>query len=176
MLARRLFHRCIVALAITPLLGPNALPAAEPVARSEVEVVDVRLDRQGRLLGLIVDGQGKPQSDVSVSLTPVGTSEPHRELHCDENGQFAFTAVKAGTYRLQTTEGVCVCRLWTHPAAPPKAPSRLLIVNDSRIERGQRPIREMFSSDPILMATVVAAAIAIPVAVHKARDDGPDGS
>jgi hypothetical protein len=69
-----------------------------------------------------------------------------------------------------------MCRIWTTAAAPPRAAKQLLIVNDHLVQRGQRPIREMFHSDPILMTAIAVAAIAIPIAIHKSRDDSRTGS
>ena len=94
----------------------------------------------------------------------------------DQRGGFVFSNLAAGTYRLETKSGVYLCRIWTHAAAPPSAAPSLLVVNDAQIERGQRPMKEIFRSDPLLMAAIVAAAIAIPIAVHKSQDDSAEGS
>jgi hypothetical protein len=101
---------------------------------------------------------------------------PKRVTVTDADGRFAVGNLRGGTYCLQVSEGTSVCRVWTSGAAPPSAARRILVVNDRLIQRGQRPIRELFISDPILVATLVTAAIAIPIAVHKSRDDTPPGS
>jgi hypothetical protein len=178
MSTRGVYRRIIVAVALAGLVTPTSLLAADqvPTAPSKFKTLDVRLDGQHRLNGLVVDGQGKPQVATKVELQRTDRKEGLSAVVTDAKGRFAFASVKAGTYRLQTTEGVCLCRLWTRQGAPPSAASSLLIVNDARIERGQRPIGELFRSDPFLMAAVVAAAIAIPIAVHKAQDESPTGS
>jgi hypothetical protein len=114
--------------------------------------------------------------DVVVSVTRVDRTARPRQERTTPDGRFAVGDLQAGTYRLETSEGVCICRLWTSAAAPPAAAPSLLIVNDASVTRGQRPIRDLFHADPVLMATVVAAAIAIPIAVHKSRDDSSEGS
>lgn len=177
-MSRDLKHRRMVLLLLASWLHSSWVMAIEPrVPRpARVEAVDIRLDAQGTMHGVVVNGQGRRQVDEQVVIVRSGDAKPSHTLQTDRAGKFACPKLRAGSYRLVTSEGVCLCRVWTETAAPPNAAPSVLIVNDSRIERGQRPIQELFYSDPLLMATVVAAAIAIPIAVHKARDDRPDGS
>jgi len=49
--------------------------------------------------------------------------------------------------------------------------NQLLVVSDSSVERGQRPIGELFCSPPFLIGALIVAAIVIPIAVHNAQDD-----
>jgi hypothetical protein len=182
----------VVGVLVNPAVSLGAEP--NPSASTRWRVPDVRLDPQRRFHGAVVDGQGKAvgrsrvtlvRSDVPPPTTTgtasSGTDTPGAAVDAisqttDAQGRFTFADVSAGTYRLETDAGISICRLWTHAAAPPAAASSLLVVNDARIERGQRPIRDAFYTDPLLMAVIVGAAIAIPIAVHKSRDESPEGS
>ena len=161
---------CGMALPV-PVVG-----AKEPTQpRSSQTTYDIRLTPSRQLLGTVVNAQGQPLAEAEVRLT-ADRNSLQRRLITDDKGRFAFDEVAAGAYRLTTSEGICHCRVWTDEAAPPLAAAKILIVNDKLVQRGQRPIRELFNSDPIFMAAVVAAAIAIPVAIHQSRDDDPSGS
>lgn len=174
MSAYRQYPMMLVMIAV---LNPLPVMGAPPVEHRSKSVIDIRIDPRGRLQGTVVNPQGQRQSQTVVALLREGSeSSVARRVATDANGQFAFTTVTPGTYRLQTDEGVVRCRLWSSAAAPPSAAARVLLVNDASLVRGQRPIRELFFSDPLLISVVVAAAIAIPVAVHKSRDDAPEGS
>jgi hypothetical protein len=124
---------------------------------------------------MVVDGQGHGQPATRVALSRADDG-PIRVAMTDAEGRFTISVSQGGTYCLQTSEGISVCRIWTKAAAPPGAARSVLVVNDRLVQRGQRPIRELFTSDPIIVGTLVAAAIAIPIAVHKSRDDSPSGS
>lgn len=157
--------------------GAVGLSADDRDPPVQPKVHDVRLDRDGRFQGLVVDGQGTPLSSEAVILRRIGRrSEETLESQTDAQGKFAFRPMTGGMYHLETSEGLTSCRLWTFEAAPPSSAERILVINDSRIARGQHPISHLFTSDPVLMAAVVATAIAIPIIIHKTRDDPPPGS
>lgn len=144
------------------------------LARAKVH--DVRLDTDQTFHGLVLNGQGKPVAEQVVILTREDANAQKWQVQTDKQGSFVVRGLSAGTYQLQTRQGISICRLWTSEAAPPKSASTLLVVDDPLVERGQRPISELFRVDPVLMATVVAAAIAIPIVIHKSRDDSGSGS
>ena len=168
-------RRLIVLLVMAGLFVPPGFDASANEQGPELKVHDVRLDRQGRLRVVVVDAQGHGLPDAEITLTQTGKEKGIRG-RTNAQGRFVFPSLTGGSYSLQTSEGVCLCRIWTAKAAPPKAASQLLIVNDPVVHRGQRPIREMFHSDPILMTAVAVAAIAIPIAIHKSRDNRRSGS
>lgn len=165
----------IVLLAMAGLFLPPGFDARADAPLDELPVHDVRMDQQDSLHVVVVNAQGHALPGTEITLTQVGKMEGIRGT-TNAEGRCVFRTLVGGSYRLRTSEGVCLCRLWTARAAPPKAADRLLIVNDQFVQRGQRPIREMFYSDPILMTAIAVAAIAIPVAIHKSRDDSPPGS
>ena len=175
--ARRI-RAAMICGAVAGLIWPgNGLSAGEllPATTARVgHLPDVRLDASGTLHGVVVDAQGHGLPESVVILSRVADGQTWK-VRTNDEGQFV-AVVPGGTFRLQTSEGISACRVWTSESAPPRTADRILVVNDRMVQRGQRPIRELFTSDPIFIATLVAAAIAIPIAVHKSRDDSPSGS
>lgn len=160
------FRRTAIAFALVGLIWPPSAVAKEaPTPKTH----DVKLTPAGSLAVVVVNAQGKLQKSTRVELQKSDSTEITVGI-TDEAGRYQFTNLTGGVYQIRTNQGICGCRLWTNRAAPPAAAESLLIVND-RVVRGQRPIREMFRSDPILMTAIVAAAIAIPIAIHQSRDN-----
>ena len=62
-----------------------------------------------------------------------------------------------------------MCRLWRAGTSPPSASQGVLIVGPSGYLRGQYTPEALFSSNGLLVAGLVFATIAIPVAVSSAR-------
>jgi hypothetical protein len=92
-----------------------------------------------------------------------------RETTTDAEGHFQFTGVRAGVVRLGNDEAGLAVRCWTHGTAPPSAIKSVLLSPNEEILRGQRPIAD-FLSGPVLIGLIIAAAIAIPIAIHNSKD------
>jgi hypothetical protein len=168
-------RRSIVLLTTAGLLVPPGLDAGADEPTRKLTVHDVSMDRSGGLRVIVVNAQGHALPGAEITLSQVGEERGIRAT-TNADGRCVFQSLTGGSYSLRTSEGICLCRLWTAQAAPPKAADQLLIVNDRFVQRGQRPIHEMFYSDPILMTAIAVAAIAIPIAIHKSRDDSQPGS
>ena len=154
----------------------HALQAQSPSSADDSRPAilgDVRLDSAGTLRGKVVDGQGQPQRDQRLRLYRAG--ELLGELRTNPEGDFAFPRLRGGVYQLQLREVMVTCRVWTRAAAPPIAREQLLLVDAPEIARGQQPIGEIFTN-PLFLGLLVAAAIAIPVAVHNSQQDPPPSS
>jgi len=141
--------------------------------------VDVTLTTGGQMHGYIVDGQGVPARNVEVTLTtPAGQAVV---TSSDDKGRFGYSGLQGGAYELETAHGVILCRAWTAKSAPPRSAATLLVVHDNAIIRGQwSPAPEVngfvgrmkrVMTNPFAVATIVGAAVAIPVAVHNANKD-----
>ena len=113
------------------------------------------------------NAQGQLQLDTDVVLWQ--GNQMLQRTRTNERGQFRFTRLRGGMYRIATPDITLACRAWTAKLAPPSARQSLLVVANMYSARGQQPINEVFCFNPFLMGTIVAAAIAIPIAVH---DDG----
>jgi hypothetical protein len=173
----KLFRPVAVTLAVTGMLLPVEETRSQEAASCPTTptVHDIRLDDQGSLHGVVVNAQGQTQPKTRITLVDLQRGK-RRANATSRDGKFVFQRLAGGTYHLKTAHGVCHCRVWTAAAAPPTAKAQILIVDDALVQRGQRPVRELFTSDPLLMAVVVAAAVAIPIAVHQSRDDDAPGS
>ncbi len=162
--------------ALSAASGPKQAVKAKPKfqTRSGLEVVDIALTKDGCLGGGVVSPQGKPVEKSQISLRQQGKTIA--KLASGKQGGFSFSKVRSGTYELETRAGICRCRIWTNRAAPPSAVPAVMIVDGKTLVRGQHSMSEFFTSDPLLLGSIVAAAIIIPIAIHEARDDSPSGS
>ena len=133
-------------------------------------VVDLALDKEGRLVGQVIDNVGKPVGEQLVVVLNMLGGQRY-ETQTDAQGQFAIAGLRGGLFQLTSAGTSLVCRCWTHSAAPPAATERVLLVATDGVERGQKPIGDLFLSHPVLLGLIIAAAIAIPIAVHNSGDD-----
>ena len=90
-----------------------------------------------------------------------------RQVVSDDQGCFSVEPVHGGACHVVSADAASVCRCWAANTAPPSAAEQLTLVSQQRVERGQSPVHELYT--PILVSLVVAAAIAIPLAVHNAE-------
>ncbi len=155
-------------LANVASVGGSTAPAKMYARKSVPLAFDVALDRSGSLRGEVRDEQGKLQIDADVVLWQ--GSRMLQRTRTNERGKFQFTKLRGGEYRIATPDATIACRAWVSTLAPPNARESLLVVANMYSVRGQRPINEVFCFNPFLMGTIVAAAIAIPIAVHDSGD------
>lgn len=178
-------QRLTVVLALLGILNPylafaqtNAAPDGAPIdSFPRKQVVDIQLDATNRLVGQIVDGTGAPLPESQLTLVRLARQPSDAmTLTANGTGMFKSAPLAVGTYRLNTKRGVIICRCWNAKSAPPNAANGLLVVDDLEVVRGQQPISSLFRTEPLLIAALVTAAVAVPIAVHKSRDDAPEGS
>lgn len=170
----------LVTLACLGIVLPGTLWAetpdpAAPTATSQSPggqvVRDVALGAGGMLAGTVFHVQGQPSPRQVVILTQ-GRRELARTV-TDGQGRFAFAELRGGVYGLSVDRVPQVFRVWTSRAAPPNSISHVALVTGGPVQRGQRPFCELFVCDPVVLGVVLAAAIAIPVAVHNTRSHRP---
>jgi hypothetical protein len=142
-------------------------PVAQPV------IHDIRLDLQGTLHGKLIDLEGRPVIEETLELIREG--QTITRAISGQDGQFRFAQVAGGIYQIRFGSSMVVCRVWTDAAAPPVAKSQLIVLEAAPVVRGQQPVSEIFRN-PLFIGLLVAAAIAIPVAVHQSQGDKPSGS
>ena len=178
------FQRFVrIATAAALVVVPTTL-AAQPdgnVAslQSKSTSVDVILSTGGVLKGYVVDAQGVPTSEVRIAL--VTASGERISTVSDEKGRFGYRGLENGAYQLETEHGVVLCRAWTATTAPPRSAATMLMVHDEALIRGQWSAPPGLNSavgkmkrvmtNPLAVATIVGAAVAIPVAIHNADQD-----
>lgn len=148
----------------SPQLTYAATPATPHVAEQSLSTPkDVALGAGGSLRGQVVNGQGNPVAGTRVVL--VKDSQLVSMVETDRNGQFTASNLTGGVYQIATQEGVGVYRLWAANTAPPAAEQSALLVADGQVVRGQGGQLLSFLANPWVLAGLVAAAIAIPLAL-----------
>lgn len=172
----RLLRSSLVLLSCAGLLVPHRPATADddlrPAAGRQPLIHDVRLSDSGTLSGHLVDTSARP---IAAELVLSREGRIVAQCRSDDQGRFAFRNVGGGLCRITIGQSAVACRAWTRAAAPPVAKDHLLIVGGGEAVRGQQPISALFTS-PLFVGLVVAAAVAIPVAIHNAQNDEPSGS
>jgi hypothetical protein len=168
----------VVALVFQPqLLLAKPLPGVgEPV----IHVVDVALGTNGSLRGQLLDRQGQ---QLPVSKIQITNGHQTWNTYTSEEGYFRLEGLVGSTYQLQAAGQVHIVRAWAEGTAPPHALKALLIVHDNRVVLGQHCGTPLCGSaisaakhplaNPFILGGLIAAAIAIPVAIHNSNDDHP---
>lgn len=164
-------------MANQPVVVPQ-VPVKPQPAQPAVKTVDVALDVHGRLSGQVVNVEGQPQVKSVVSLTD---GKQTQKVITNQRGEFRLDNVATGSYRLQVGKQLKPCRVWKQAAAPPQANQGVMLIAGDQIVRGQTycgsPVAAGYGgfkeamTHPLVVAGVVAAAIAIPVAIHNSDDD-----
>ena len=139
-------------------------------AISGQQVIDV-IATQGRVHGIVVDEAGMPVCGHAVAIQSVG-EEPLRAT-TDQQGRFELSVptqvrrcVFATGYRTQPI------RLWSH-AAPQSAVCTLVILDDSRVVRGQDTL---FGFNPQVTGAVTLGVAAATVVALALDDDNSPAS
>lgn len=123
--------------------------------------MDIALQENGMLLGMIVDVQGQPASGAAVSLR-----QANREVvrfAADAQGRFAVTGLRGGMYEIATPRSTGLYRLWAANTAPPSAQAGVLIVEGAAQVRGQSPFPVASIGRVATVTGLIAGGIAVPV-------------
>jgi hypothetical protein len=164
-------HRwvCVVAVGLVLPVPAWAQQSAAPHrAASGALVRDVALNAEGQLTGQVTTAEGVPLAGATVEVWAQG-KRTGRAVTGDK-GSFSVGPLRGGVYQLRCGQAVETFRLWAGRAAPPAAASQALLVSGQTV-RGQTHLKDVVTSDGFLIGTLVAAAIAVPVAVHNMDDD-----
>jgi hypothetical protein len=127
-------------------------------------VGDVELDASGCLRGLVLNADAIPVASAEVIVRKQGEQVRTRT---DGFGRFQTMVSGGGTYQVTAGKSGQSVRAWTSGTAPPTAKPLALVVVGSDVVRGQLPLERFCCSDQFVVAAMVAAMIAIPIAVHK---------
>ena len=128
----RLIHNGISVVLSTLMLIGSPLLASEAVA---IRSSDYLLGHDGVLAGSVLNQSGLPVSGLPVHVL----YEDHviATAFSDENGQFAVQGLRNGQHTVQLGASIQPVRFWRNAAAPPAALSRMAIVVDEEVVRGQ---------------------------------------
>jgi len=130
-------------------------------------VIDVTLHDGGTLRGQVVDAQGKPLAGSPLSIRQIDREVAR--VVSDQSGYFQATGLRGGMYQILAGEATGVYRLWAPRTAPPSAQPGALVVVAGKQVLGQGHRVLCWLRNPWVIAGIVAAAIAIPVAIHNAE-------
>ncbi len=153
----------------------SSTPTSSASAAGQIVIRDVALSPGGLLIGQVVDTNLRPVAGAEVAIfvadTAVATSRT------DASGTFAVTGLRGGTHQVVAPHGTAICRLWAPGTAPPCATNQLAIIEQRAIVRGQAgprfrdeffPHAKAIATHPLVVGGLIAAAIAIPAALHNA--------
>lgn len=159
---------------LPPLLADAGEPAVSPArVNAALAIEDVALGTGQTFQGVIMSGSGQPVPDAEVIVSQLGHEVARTRTN--ELGRFTFQGLRGGVHLVRASKGTGLYRLWAAGTAPPHARQSVTLV-DTVTVRGQRPFRELFTSNAFIITGIVIAAIAIPIAVHDARNDQRSGS
>ena len=169
-------------VAVAVLVFQPQLVWAEPTPSAgelPMRVVDVALGHNGVLFGQLLDRQSRQLPITQIHLTN-GVRE--WTTYTDEQGYFRVEGLVGSTYQVQAAGQVQIVRAWAQGTAPPQAVEGLLLIHDNSVVLGQHcgsPVCGSMIcaakhplSNPFILGGLVAAAVAIPVAIHNS--DGND--
>ncbi len=154
--------------ALLPLLFPLNAWSANPAPHKAAAIkttADIALTRDNALNGRLVDETGQPVVGTRVAIYSKGHMTA--ATVSDQAGAFSLVTNRGGVYELHTGDRFQIVRLWHYDAAPPSAESTILLRVGEETVRGQRPIECLFCFQPWFLGVLIAAAIAVPIAVHN---------
>jgi hypothetical protein len=147
---------------------PSAPAAPAPKAAAPPPVqIDVALRDGGTLMGQVVTANGVP-----VAQSPVSVRLQGREVAkavTDRFGYFVVRGLRGGLCEVTCGRARGTVRAWAPGTAPPVAQAGVLLVEGGQPIRGQSGPLGYWLGKPWVIAGVVAAAVAIPVAIHNHR-------
>ena len=148
------------------LLSPTATIAAPLAAPS-----DVALGEGGVLVGQVVDAQGAVAALATVTLAD--HQQEIARVRADEDGKFSVPGLKGGVYRISSRGQDSMYRLWAPNTAPPVARQGVTLIVGNDVVRGQHgttpgpfgSVAQWVADHPLITASAIGAAIAIPIAL-----------
>lgn len=164
----RWFNKLMVTVACCGVVAPQNLLAASPAAPQPL-VRDVALGNNGSFAGQVVDAQGTAIAGAEVVV--VQNDQQVAATRTDGSGSFAINGLRSGVHQVASGSSVSVVRFWAPNTAPPSANSRVMLVADPTVARGNGGVVG-FLTNPWVLAGAVAAAIAIPIALNNDDDSG----
>ncbi len=165
----RMFQQSVVALAC---LGMLISPTFAGQAPRGTSIPDVKMTAGG-VEGAVVNANRAESAGSRVVILHRG--EVKAQVKTDKNGRFRVENLKGGVYQFRTEQGGGAFRLWAERTAPPKAATKLLIVEQGKVVRGifghdghgtghGGQIMNALSN-PWVLAGIVAVAVAVPLAL-----------
>ena len=166
-----------IALCPTVMLSVSIQAADGPSTQQQPafshQLVDVALSAGGRLSGTVHNGNGIPLANAPVTLI----QNQHRiaTATADEQGRFAITGVRSGTYVLASGQQSSIYRAWAPGTAPPAA-RREVQLRVGPVVRGHfggkigshlpsiHPAQ--YLHNPVTVGGLIGMAVGTPIILH----------
>jgi hypothetical protein len=173
----KFLRSCVVMMTCTGMLSAQLAQAAGAATQEtsatrtiapQHQIQDVSLQDHGVFSGTVLDKSGAPRASVPVAVSR--QSQVVARTETDASGRFTVQGLTGGVYEVRTPVGSGVYRLWAPRTAPPAAHSIATVTSDQAVVRAQMGLQNGGSAlswlaNPWVLAGVVAAAIAIPLAL-----------
>jgi hypothetical protein len=184
----RSLQRIAAAIAVTVLVAQPQLLLAEDLPGGEQTpkriaprsiIFDVALQDGGVLNGQVVDQQGRTLAATDVLLTD---GRNHWRTKTDQHGRFQLAGLGGTTYHAKVGQYIQPIRAWVPGTAPPRSTPSVMLVHSKDVVLGQNcgsPVCGSYVrggarhplANPFILGGLVAAAVAIPIAIHNSDDD-----
>lgn len=157
----------LAALSCLGMLFSSIATAATPLATPS----DVALGNGGVLIGQVVDAQGNVSAMATVILSDY--RQEIARVRTDQEGKFSVSGLRGGVYRISSQDKEALYRLWAPNTAPPVAQQGVTLVVGNQVVCGQNgnssgsigSMAQWIAEHPLIAASAVGAAIAIPIAL-----------
>lgn len=154
------------------LLPQQLVTAAEKTTTTQsakAALLDVSLDKDGKLVGYVVDAQGKPQADQAVTIAQGRVIVA--KATSDSKGRFEVKGLKGGVYTVESAKGTAGYRVWTTTAAPKASKQFAVVVKDNNLVRAQDGMGLPGTEDLggiLLGSAAITGVIVGSIALHDA--------
>ena len=156
----------LVLLAVTGIVlcSPSHLLSGDSDRTTmRIESKDVRLGKNGVLIGYILDEQGRPVEKAEVKVLHNGRRVAVATT--GKRGSYMITGLRGGVHVVHAGRTQGSFRFWTNDSAPPSARKVALTVIHGNVVRGQWG--NLYAVDPNTMAVGAVAIAGFVVAIDK---------
>jgi len=146
----------VPALAETGRTGVRRILNPESAKTPQTSATNVALDENGHLTGYLLDPQGRPVRKASIVIRQ--GLKRIAETQTGVKGKFVVSGMRGGVYQILSNKGSAVIRVWTQKAAPRNARRLALVIENSRVVRGQSLLPPAFAMD---FGTLASTGVAV---------------
>ena len=135
----------------------TALLAVSVVSASSPRVLDVKMNADGVIHGMVVNEAGQGRARVEVGFQ---SGDQVTKVKSDAQGRFVVRGLKPGLTTATVNGSGQTLRIWQGQVAPPKASTGVMLVNGS-VARGQGQTQAFGLTEALITAGAIGGIIAI---------------